>query len=196
MSNVCMDTVIFYAEDELFEDGLQEMKKAVETCYPEGRPYCESNMSKLFEYLEISTENIHVRGDLIDHTIEDSYIRLEFDSAWNPMKEAYDILASRFDLEMVFMAEESGCDLYYNTDENGLYLSTSYKAVLSDRPDDGSLDELYEAADGDTDFYFDSEKDMLQWFREKGKMKAANIAELRELVDSDYISIHEYTNPY
>jgi len=191
-----MDTVVFFAEDELFADGLQEMKEAIESCYPEGRPYCESNMSKLFKHLDISTEGIHVRGDLIHYTIEDSFIHLDFDSAWNPMKEAYDILASRFNLKMVFMAEEPGCNLYYNTDDNGFYLSTNHKAVLSDRPDDGSLDKLYEAADGDTDFYFDSEANMLQWFREKGKFEAANIAELMELLNYDYIRIHEFTNPY
>lgn len=59
--------------------------------------------------------------DIIDYTKESS-IRLNCDCAWRPMKNVYDILCGYFCLEMVFMAEESGCGIYYSTDTEEQFL--------------------------------------------------------------------------
>ncbi len=56
-------------------------------------------------------------------------------------------------------AGESGCGIYIKTDINGAYLATHYKAYLSERPEDGSLDALFDDADGDTDFSLYAIKD-------------------------------------
>lgn len=196
MANICMDTVVFYSEYDLSLDELQQLKKAIEVCYPADRHYSESSITRLFEFLNISTDVLHLRGDVVNYTLEDSFIRIECDSAWMPMKDAYDTLCSHFDLEMVLMAEESGSDIYYNTDEKGYYLSTSYKISLSHKPDDDSLNDIFQATDGDTDFYFDSSSELLQWFHELGHIEASTISELQGLLDSDYITIHKFTNPY
>ena len=97
-----------------------------------------------------------------------------------------------FELE----AEESGCGIYINTDINGVFLTTQYKAYLSERPENGSLNLLFDNSHGDTDFYFDSEKSLLQWFRERGGIAADSAQELKNILDNDYVSIHEYVNPY
>lgn len=112
------------------------------------------------------------------------------------MYEAYLSLASHFDVSFELQAEESGCGVYINTDINGAYLPTHYKAYLSERPEDGSLDTLFDAAGDDTDFYFNSEKDLMQWFGEHSSITAATLEELRECLDECCVSIHEFVNPY
>ena len=96
-----------------------------------------------------------------------------------------------------------GCDMgtflrYFPAAEtmNGTYLPTQYKVCLGERPADGSLDALFDAADGDTDFYFDSDREMLQWFRERSPIDAATLMELKGHLDMYCVSIHEFVNPY
>lgn len=60
-------------------------------------------------------------GDIIDYTKESS-IRLDYECAWRPMRDVYDIFCGSFGLEMVFMAEESGCGIYYSTDTEEQFL--------------------------------------------------------------------------
>lgn len=194
MPNICMDTVIFYVENDSELPMLQQLNEALESCYPPGE-YSGSAMAKLLHFLDIPTDGLYYRGDIIHYSLEDDTIQLDCDSAWEPMQSAYEALARHFGLKMVFSAEEIGCNLYYNSDEEGLYLDVRYKVYLSEKPTDGSLDELFLSANGDTDFYFSDESEVLQWFQEKGNIHASTLQNLREQLDPDYIMIHEYTNP-
>lgn len=110
--------------------------------------------------------------------------------------EAYLCLANHFGVCFELEAEEPGCGIYINTDINGAYRTNQYKAYLSERPEDSSLDMLFDNAHGDTDFYFSSDKELLQWFRECGGITADSIETLRETLDCEYVSIHEFVNPY
>lgn len=196
MANICMDTVVFYAASGKQEKGLSAMKQAVNDCYPAGTSVDNSRLCRIFEKNSIPTDGISLRSNVADVSIEDSYITLYCDSAWNPMYEAYLSLANHFGVSFELEAEESGCGIYINTDVNGTYLTTQYKACLSERPSDGSLDMLFDNAHGDTDFYFSSGEEMLQWFGERGGITADSVQSLQDVLDNDYLSIHEFTNPY
>lgn len=196
MANICMDTVVFYTASDAQEKGLAAMKQAVNDCYPIGTSVDDSGLRRIFEQNGIPTDGINLRSDVVDVSLEDSHITLYCDSAWSPMYEAYLSLASHFDVSFELQAEESGCGIYINTDINGAYLPTHYKAYLSERPEDGSLDTLFDAAGDDTDFYFNSENDLMQWFGEHSSITAATLEELRECLDECCVSIHEFVNPY
>lgn len=196
MANTCMDTVVFYTTSDAQEKGLATMKQAFNDCYPIGTSVDNSGLRRIFEQNGIPTDGINLRSDVVDVSLEDSHITLYCDSAWSPMYEAYLSLASHFDVSFELQAEESGCGVYINTDINGAYLPTHYKAYLSERPEDGSLDTLFDAAGDDTDFYFNSEKDLLQWFGEHSSITAATLEELRKNLDESCVSIHEFVNPY
>lgn len=195
MANICMDTVVFYAENDAQEAGLQKLKEAVSSCYPGYALSNDARMVKIFEQNNLSIEGLYLRGDVIHSAIEDDSVTLDCDAAWRPMWDAYNALAKYFDVNFVMQAEEPGSDIYINTDSDGTYLSAHYKLVLDGRPDDDSLDAVLEAADGDTDIYFDSESSLLQWFRDGG-IDAESLDELRNKVDNDYVTIHEYINSY
>lgn len=195
MGNLCMDTVVFYAENDAQEAGLQKLKEAVFSCYPEYSPSQDTRMAKIFEQNNLSIEGLYLRGDVIHSAIEDDRVTLDCDAAWRPMWDAYNALATYFNVNLVMQAEEPGSDIYINTDSDGTYLPTHYKLVLDGRPDDNSLDAILAAADGDTDIYFDSESSLLQWFR-NGGIDAKSLDELRSKLDNDYVTIHEYVNSY
>ncbi len=196
MANICMDTVVFYAISDRQEKRLDTLKQAVNDCYPAGTSVDDSGLCRIFEQNDIPTNGINLRSNVVDVCTEDSYITLYCDSAWNPMYEAYLCLANHFGVCFELEAEEPGCGIYINTDINGAYRTNQYKAYLSERPEDSSLDMLFDNAHGDTDFYFSSDKELLQWFRERGGITADSIETLRETLDCEYVSIHEFVNPY
>lgn len=197
MSNICMDTVVFYAASEEQEKGLAALRSSIASCYPAGASANDIRLCRIFEQNNIPTNGIDLRSDVVDTTLAgDEHITLYCDSAWSPMYEAYLCLAGHFGVSFELQAEESGCGVYINTDINGAYLPTHYKAYLSERPEDGSLDALFDDADGDTDLYFDSEADLLRWFAECGSIVTDSAQALQDILDTDYVSIHEFVNPY
>lgn len=161
MANVCMDTVVFYAASDGQEKGLAALKQAVNDCYPAGTSVDDSRLCRIFEQNGIPTDGISLRSNVVDVCTEDSHITLYCDSAWNPMYEAYLSIANYFGVSFELEAEEPGSSIYINTDINGAYLTNQYKAYLSERPSDGSLNMLFDNAHGDTDFYFSSDKELL-----------------------------------
>lgn len=197
MANICMDTVVFYAASDEQENGLAALRSSIASCYPVGASANDIRLCRIFEQNNIPTDGIDLRSDVVDTSlVEDSHITLYCDSAWSPMYEAYLCLADHFGVSFELQAEESGCGIYINTDINGAYLPTHYKTYLSEKPEDGSLDALFDDADGDTDLYFDSETDLLRWFAECGSIVADSAQALQDILDADYISIHEFVNPY
>ncbi len=196
MANICMDTVVFYAAGDGQEKGLAALRQAIADCYPVWTSVDDSMLCRIFEQNNIPTDGISLRSNVVDASLEDGHITLFCDSAWSPMYEAYSRLAEHFNVSFELQAEESGCGIYINTDINGTYLPTQYKVYLSERPEDGSLDALFDAAGNDTDFYFDSDKNLLQWFEECGAITAATLEELKEHLDKGCVFIHEFVNPY
>lgn len=98
---------------------------------------------------------------MADTSFEEGHIRLDCDATWTPMYGAYERLSNQFGVSFHLRAEECGNGIYYNTDINGTYLPPQYKVCLWDRQAEGSLDVLFDAADGDTDFNFDSDRELL-----------------------------------
>lgn len=196
MANVCMDTVVFYAASDGQEKRLAALKQAVNDCYPAETSVDDSGLCRIFEQNCIPTDGISLRSNVVDVRTEESHITLYCDSAWNPMYEAYLSIANYFGVSFELEAEEPGCGIYINTDINGAYLTNQYKAYLSERPSDDSLSMLFDNTHGDTDFYFSSDKELLQWFRECGEITADSIETLRETLDCECVSIHEFVNPY
>lgn len=196
MSNICMDTVIFYAASDEQQAGLNALREAVASCYPIGTSVDESMFCRIFDQHGIPTNRLHLRGDVVYTSLEEDHIRLDCDVAWTPMYDAYERLSEHFGVSFHLRAEECGNGIYYNTDINGTYLPTQYKVCLWERPADGSLDALFDAADGDTDFYFDSDRELLQWFRERSPINAATLEELKKHLEMYCVSVHEFVNPF
>ncbi|MDE6913845.1 MAG: hypothetical protein K2P35_09140 [Lachnospiraceae bacterium] len=197
MANICMDTVVFYAAFEEQESGLAALRQAVNDCYPVGTSVDDSRLCRIFEKNHIPMDGLSLRSNVVDTSLdEDGYITLYCDSAWSPVYEAYLCFADHFNVSFELQAEESGCGVYINTDINGVYLSTHYKACLLERPEDGFFDDIFDNAGGDTDLYFASEHAMLKWFKERGGIDADSVQALQDILGDGFVSIHEFVNPY
>jgi len=191
-----MDTVVFFVAKNNQKKGFLRLKQAVADCYPAGAAAHDTRLRKIFEQNDIPTDGLCLRSDVVDVSLEDDYVVLCCDSAWSPMYTAYLCLAHHFGVGFELRAEEPGCGIYINTDVKGTYLTDRYLVCLSEPPSDGSLDRLFADPYGDTDFYFDSEDDLLQWFKERGGIAAGSVQELRDTLDEEYVAIHEFENPY
>lgn len=196
MANICMDTIVFYAASDSQEKGLATLRSAIASCYPVGTSVDDSRLSRIFEQNSIPTGGLCLRSNVVDASLDDSCITLYCDSAWSPMYEAYLSLAEHFGVSFELQAEEPGSNVYINTDMNGTYLPTHYKACLAEHPEDGSLDALFAAADGDTDLYFESEEELLQWFKECGGISADSAQDLQNILTDGNVSIHKFVNLY
>ena len=66
------------------------------------------------------------------------YFTIETEDAWGPKTDAFDLIMSdpRFDrLQYVYIAEEPGCGVYINTDEDGIIFRDRYKIEYYDSDD-------------------------------------------------------------
>ncbi|GEM_PF-3354077 len=196
MANVCMDTVVFFAAENDQKKGFLRLRQAVAECYPAGTAAHDTRLCRIFEQNDIPEDGACLRSDVVDVSLEDDRIVLFCDSVWSPMYTAYLCIARHFGVGFELKAEEPGCGIYINTDVKGAYLTDRYLVCLSEPPPDGSLGRLFADPHGDTDFYFDSEDDLLRWFKERGGIVADSVQELRDTVDDEYVSIHEFENPY
>lgn len=196
MANLCMDTVVFYAASKEQEKGLAAFGQAVTSCYYACTSPMEHGMRQIFEQNDISTDNICLSSDLLDMLWEEDRVTLYCTSKWSPIYEGYTRLAYHFGISFVLQAEEPGFDIYINTDTDREYLTTQYKVFLVEKPEDGSLDALFEEAGEETDVYFESEEDVLEWFSDYTAIDASTVEELRGHLDAECVRIHEFVNPY
>lgn len=196
MANLCMDTVVFYAASKEQEKSLATFGQTVTSCYYACTSPMEHEMRRIFEQCGIPTANICLSSDLLDMLWEEDCVTLYCASKWSPIYEGYTRLARHFGINFVLQAEEPGFGIYTNTDTYREYLTTQYKVFLSKKPEDGSLDALFEEAGEETDFYFESDEDVLEWFRDYAAIDASTVEELRGHLNTTYVRIHEFVNPY
>lgn len=76
----------------------------------------------------ICKENSIIRGGMEDwQRIDDESLYITFMDAWYPKVAVLDLIANRFNLEYVFLAEEPGCEVYINTDEEENFYETKFR---------------------------------------------------------------------
>ena len=134
--------------------------------------------------------NGYIRGniDYVDEIVEDkrgfSYLRIDYESAWSSMYEGFDWLLKRHykTLKQVTIAEEFGCEVFINTDKDGLFFEERF---------------ILEAEDIDT-FYAESKEQLIKVMNEeicKGDV-CHSLQDCYDYIDSHdelYISLHEYS---
>lgn len=196
MANECMDTIVFYAASSGQEKELIKFREAVESCYGTKMSADESSLILIFEKNGISVSDLSIRSDVLYSDFGNGYVTLECVSAWSSPYEAYSKLAKYFGISFVLQAEEPGFSIYYNTDMDKRYLTTQYKVYFAERPEDHLLDSLFDKTCGDSDFYFDSEEELLEWFKECGFVNVKTVEQLKEYLDEEYVCIYEFENPY
>ena len=118
MANLCLDDVYFYSDEhperiqELWED--LEASIILSTCKPDDRWF-----GNILQYKSINTENIYLRGSVCYMTYDNDAILLSMETCWEPLYEAYRVVADTYGVSFVMQSIEPGFEIYENTDDTG-----------------------------------------------------------------------------
>lgn len=192
MANVCSDTVVLFPKEDSPEDAVSRLKEDLLNCYPSMGIHADTRLVLLLEWLNIPTDGIYLRGDIVYMDIEDIYICLELETAWSPLYDAYQKIAEHYGLDFVLRAEEPGEHIFINTDVYGMYLDVRYRVLL--KQDANAVSTVYEKMlreETDMEVYFFQESDMLEWFAKYG-ISAESYDELERSLDKDYVCVNLY----
>jgi len=201
MPNWCCNSIAFYREDggnailEAFYADIQKYKdyKDPET----GRT--SDWIGHWLQSKRINTDNLYCRGFIVNCELNTDHVRVDMDTAWSPLPEVWDLMAEKYELAYVYIAEEPGCEIYVNTDYGGRFFSTRYMMNCFDI-DHLGLDantiveygERLREISGDT-MYFDSFEDVSETFEDFG-FKVDNVDSLNERLTIFGIKVYEYSS--
>ena len=174
MPNWCNNSIAFYQEDggnDRLPAFFADVQKYTDHKDPETGE--SSNwVGHLLKANGIDTNSLYARGFFSCSEFCDNHVRVDMETAWAPLPEVYDLIAEKYNLRYVYIAEEPGCEVYVNTDTEGRFFSTRY-LLNSFEIDDLELDRdiLTEYGERlreleDETLYFDSAKEVLETFGE------------------------------
>ena len=195
MPNWCYNQTVFYGDKETTTKLYKELKEKVDY-------YNNDHINNFFKLLGVPQERLETdlccRAHLVDILLlEDNSLLLSYESAWNPIIEDLDYILKEYqpNLKEVTYAEECGCEIYINTDSEGLYFNYKYYLDMSteggnDFNDIKYHDCLESAINEFKRFYnVDTEINTKEELEEE-------IENIKELYDYDvYITFEEFT-PY
>ena len=81
MANVCSDTVVLFPKEDTPGNAVSRLKEDLLDCYPSMGIHADTRLVLLLERLNIPTDGICFRGDVVWMDIEDAYICLELETA-------------------------------------------------------------------------------------------------------------------
>lgn len=117
MANICCDDVYFYSTDN--PNGLNALWDDLNKAISFNDPMSNGWLGNWFAFKEIPTENIYLRGNIIDMDKNEHSVFIALSTAWTPLYDAYQIIAETYQIHFVLKSIEPGCGIYYNTDLTG-----------------------------------------------------------------------------
>lgn len=201
MANDCFNGIVFYGKDSVV---LQKLRCQIERCISSSARNSFPYLFKLNGYTEEEIKKICDRRDQFyscdpEISCDGStyYFQVDTVTAWTPHMEVFETLLQRTyrnRIQFVYIAEESGCGVYENSDRNGTYFKIRYKVSCCHKG-------IY------YDKYFEDYGTMLEWVQNEYDgvdMSDSRttldieekIADLDTLDDEDYFYIGNFTDPY
>lgn len=120
-------------------------------------------------------KDLYFRGCVTYYEDNGCYLTVDSEDAWGPQNEVFDIILTDYpDVDYVYLAEETGCSLYINTDETGEYFDYRYHVEYV-------KDDNYEVE------RFATKKEAYEWLKE-----IAGVNDIEELKEGDDYYIDEY----
>ena len=192
MANICCDDVYFYSTDN--PNGLNALWDDLNKAISFNDPMSNGWLGNWFAFKEIPTENIYLRGNIIDMDKNEHSVFIALSTAWTPLYEAYQIIAETYQIHFVLKSIEPGCGIYYNTDLTCDFFPDEYCVTYCNEsyitPSGESLGQRVEIEE-----CFSSEASLLQRFHDLG-YSADSYQQLKLLTEDYEIWIHQFENPY
>ncbi|MCL2698158.1 MAG: hypothetical protein FWE74_08770 [Oscillospiraceae bacterium] len=200
MPNWCNNSIAFYQED-----GGNDLLEAFYTDIERYQNFTNVNGSLsnwCGHYLisnKIDTDEVYCRGFFTNCELYSDHVRIDMETAWGSLPEIYEKFAEKYGLSFVYIAEESGCEIYVNTDIEGRFFTDRY--IL----DYFEVEGLELDAETMTEYgarlktlaenthYCESFEDVMKSFKDFGFF-ADNIESLNKHLEQFNITVHEYTS--
>lgn len=143
MPNWCWNQTVFYGDKE-------KQKEIYETIYPNYLEKTWPHLDLLLRELGCTESELEndfcVRAHINDiRLLNNGELELCYESAWEPINEVIDEILALHQPQMkqVTLAEETGCDVFLNTDVEGKYFTEHYYLDLTITGEDESREEKY-----------------------------------------------------
>jgi len=141
MPNWCRSSIAFYQEDggnAMIDAFFADVQKYQDYKVPESGKASDW-VGHWLQSNRIDTDNIYSRGFFTDCELHADHVRVDMETAWAPLTEVWDLMAEKYNLSYVYIADEPGCEVYVNTDSAGRFFTTRYMINYFD-VDDLELD--------------------------------------------------------
>ena len=201
MPNWCSNSIAFYQEDggdAVLEAFYTDIERYLNYINPETSEH-SSWVGNWLEASKINAENLCTRGFFTNIELNGDHVRVDMESAWAPLPEVWDLMAERYGLAYVYIAEECGCEVYVNTDTEGRFFTDRYILNYFDvdymELDDGIMAEYGERLRGISEetTYFESWEGVAELF-EPFRFGVDDVDGLNERLEMFNIKIYEYSN--
>jgi len=172
MPNWCGNSIAFYQKSKgtaMLEAFYADIQKYQDYREPE----TNASSSWIGHWLEsnrIDMSSLETRCFIISCELHDDHVRIDMQTAWEPLTEVWGLMADKYDLSYVYISEECGCEVYVNTDTTGMFFTTRYQLNYFEIEDlDINMDTLEEYHDllqkiCKETMYFDSWKEVVEIF--------------------------------
>ena len=172
MANWCSNAIVFFTTDndnsrlkELYED-LQYYQNYKDDTQNAAMGW----VGCLLQKQGVDTKELSCRGFISDVELNEGNVRLSMDTAWGPLSEVYDIIAEKYGMNYVYIAEEPSMSVFINTDTEGIYFNDRYYLDFFEvedlELDEGKLAEYGERLEeiSGESLYFSSFDEVLEMF--------------------------------
>lgn len=143
-------------------------------------------------------EHLNFQRDFIrccmDRKVNDIGILLSMETCWEPLYEAYRVVADTYGVSFVMQSIEPGFEIYENTDDTGRFFCDRYSIRYENEsfttPSGQPISQIIECEE-----FFTSSESVLERFESAG-YHAATLTELKEKLEGTGITIYEFKNSY
>ena len=209
MPNWCNNFYAFYVKDEDKGDLARLHKNLVEVMQTPSEVKNDFEPGWLgkvaikhgFDYEEISCRG-YIR-ELEDYRPGDSFFTLSSETAWSPTNELWKAVIEQYTgIAFVYTAEEPGCELYINTDVEGVYFSDRYLMdIYGDAPiPEGWYHDQDKPATLEIHEYFESFDKLKEYCSKLTGKSFSTFEELRDYFETVFdnepdvlVGVHEYS---
>jgi len=200
MPNWCNNSIAFYQDDggnDMLDAFFSDIQKYQDYIDPgTGNP--SDWVGHWLQSSRVDTNTLYCRGFFYNCELCADHVRVDIETAWAPLPEVYDIMAEKYNLSYVYIAEEPGCEVYVNTDVDGRFFTTRYVINSFDVNDLGlgteMLSEFGERLQelGSDTTYYDSFNEVLAELECFG-FGVIDMEDLNNRLEAFNISIYEYS---
>ena len=199
MPNWCSNSIAFYQENggtailEAFYADVQKYENFID-------PETGRSKNWVGNWLianRIDADDMSTRGFFSNSELNDDHVRIDMESAWEPLPEVWDAMAEKYELAYVYISEEPGMEIYVNTDAGGHFFSSRY-ILNSFDVDDLELDDATMAEYGERlrdigedTRQFDSFEEVAEDFKDFGFI-ATDLESLNKNLERFNIEVYEY----